>query len=53
MNVNSSYGLILSFALGAGDEVAISGDFQVLYIPGPASLAVLALGTVASRRRRR
>ncbi len=53
MIVNSSYGLILSFALGAGDEVAISGDFQVLYIPGPASLAVLALGTVASRRRRR
>lgn len=53
MVVNSSYGLILSFALGAGDEVAIAGDFQVLYIPGPASLAVLALGTVASRRRRR
>lgn len=53
MVVNSSYGLILSFALGAGDQVAIAGDFQVLYIPGPASLAVLALGTVASRRRRR
>jgi hypothetical protein len=53
MVVNSSYGLILSFALGAGDQVEIAGDFQVLYIPGPASLAMLALGTVASRRRRR
>jgi hypothetical protein len=53
MVVNSSYGLILSFALGAGDQVEIAGDFQVLYIPGPASLAVLALGAVATRRRRR
>ena len=35
------------------DDVAIAGYFQVLYIPGPASLAVLALGAVASRRRRR
>lgn len=52
MNVNSNYGLILSFALGGGDQVVISGNFQVLYIPGPASLAVLAMGVAAGRRRR-
>ncbi len=53
MDVNSTYGLILSFTLGAGDSLVITGEFQVMYIPGPASLAVLALGVSAGRRRRR
>jgi hypothetical protein len=53
MDVNSSYGLLLTFALGAGDQVEIDGEFQVKYVPGPASLALLAMGmTVAGRRRR-
>lgn len=53
MDVNSTYGVLLTFALGAGDQAVIDGEFQVQYVPGPASMALLAVGMTVARRRRR
>ena len=52
-NVNSTLGVLLQVALGAGDTLGISGEFQVAYVPGPASLALLAVGLCGLRGRRR
>lgn len=52
-NVDSYYGLILTFGLAGDDTVTLDGSFRVQYVPGPASLMALAIGAVAGRRRRR
>jgi len=52
MDVVSSYGLILTFGLQGEDQVVIDGQFTVTYIPGPATLALMAVGLAAGRRRR-
>lgn len=52
-NIDSSYGVILSFGLAGDDSVTINGAFRVTYVPGPASILALAVGAAAGRRRRR
>jgi hypothetical protein len=53
MQVLANYGLVLQFTLGAGDRVDIGGTFEILYIPGPGALALLAIATATTSRRRR
>ncbi len=49
----TSIGILLDFNLSAGDSVALNAMFELMPLPGPGGLAVLAMLGVASRRRRR
>lgn len=52
--VNSTISIILDFDLTGGDSAQFTAIFEVLPIPGPGGLPVLAaLGLLAGRRRRR
>jgi hypothetical protein len=53
-------GIITAYALGSWDDgtdspagIWLQGDLDVNYLPGPASLALLVLGGMTARRRRR
>ena len=52
-DILSSYGLVLAFGLAGDDQVNISGQFRVTYVPAPATLLGLALGVASTGRRRR
>jgi len=52
--VDSSIGIMLSFDLTAGDSASFTAIFEVLPIPAPAGLPILAAaGLLAGRKRRR
>jgi hypothetical protein len=52
-DADHSIGILLSFDLSSGDAVSFDAMFEVIPIPGPAGLGLLAaFGLVAGRRRR-
>ena len=53
-DVDSSIGILLSFVLTAGDAASFTAIFEVVPVPGPAGLPILAAaGLLAGRKRRR
>jgi hypothetical protein len=50
--INSSIGIKLQFAVGAGDQISYTSVFVAKAIPAPAGLALLGLGGLIGRRRR-
>ena len=53
-DVDSTIGILLSFDLTAGDSASFTAIFEVIPIPGPAGLPILAAaGLLMGRKRRR
>ncbi len=51
--IASSIGIKLNFTVGAGDQASFTSVFVAQAVPAPAGLAMLALGLVTRRGRRR
>ncbi len=50
---DTSIGILLNFDLTAGDSVSLNAFFELLPLPAPAGLPLLAAGALACRGRRR